>query len=188
MRLKQIGSSGPRVSAIGLGCWGMSGCYGAVDEAEAEATLQDALQRGVNFFDTADSYGGGHNEAFIGRVLRERRHEIVLATKTGFVDRIGPDGTKVTSVDGSPRRILAACDASLARLQSDWIDLYYLHRRDPTLPIEESVGALADLVAAGKVRFIGLSEVGPETLRRAHAVHPITALPSDYALWTRDVE
>lgn len=188
MLKKRLGSSSLSVSAIGLGCWGMSGCYGAADEAEAEATLFHALDRGINFFDTADSYGGGHNESLIGRVLRDRRDEIVLATKTGFIDRVGPDGTKTTSIDGRPSRIHAACDASLARLQTDRIDLYYLHRRDPNMPIEESVGAMAELVAAGKVRTIGLSEVGVVTLRRAHAVYPIVALQSEYSLWTRDVE
>jgi aryl-alcohol dehydrogenase-like predicted oxidoreductase len=188
MQTRQLGSSALAVSAIGLGCWGMSGCYGAADEAEAEATLRHALDRGINFFDTADSYGGGHNESLVGRVLKSRRHEIVLATKTGFIDKVGPDGAKTTSIDASPQRIRAACDASLTRLQTDYIDLYYLHRRDPTVPIEESVGAMAELVAAGKVRHIGLSEVGAASLRRAHAVHPITALQSEYSLWTRDVE
>jgi aryl-alcohol dehydrogenase-like predicted oxidoreductase len=166
----------------------MSGCYGAADEREAEATLLHALDHAINFFDTADSYGGGHNESLIGRVLKGRRQEFVLATKTGFIDRIGPDGTKTSTIDGSQQRIREACDASLARLQTDWIDLYYLHRRDPNVPIEESVGAMGELVAAGKVRSIGLSEVGTTTLRRAHAVHPITALQSEYSLWTRDVE
>jgi aryl-alcohol dehydrogenase-like predicted oxidoreductase len=188
MLQKQLGSSSLTVSAIGLGCWGMSGCYGAADEAEAEATLLHALDRGINFFDTADSYGGAHNESLIGRVLKDSRREILLATKTGFVDNVGPDGVKTTSIDGSPQRIKTACDASLARLRTDWIDLYYLHRRDPNVPIEESVGAIAELVAAGKVRMIGLSEVGVATLRQAHAVHPITALQSEYSLWTRDVE
>jgi len=176
------------VSAIGLGCWGMSGCYGAADEAEAEATLLHALERGINFFDTADSYGGGHNESLVGRVLKDRRHEVVLATKTGFVDRVSSDGTKTSSIDGRPSRIRKACDASLGRLQTDCIDLYYLHRRDPNVPIEESVGAMSELVVAGKVRYVGLSEVGTETLRRAHAIHPILALQSEYSLWTRDVE
>jgi len=188
MQMTQLGSSTLAVSAIGLGCWGMSGCYGAADEAEAEATLLHALDRGINFFDTADSYGGGHNESLVGRVLKRRRREVVLATKTGFVDKVGPDGTKTASIDGNPSRIHAACDASLARLQTDYIDLYYLHRRDPNVPIEDSVGAMAELISVGKVRTIGLSEVGVATLRRAHSVHPITALQSEYSLWTRDVE
>jgi aryl-alcohol dehydrogenase-like predicted oxidoreductase len=188
MQTRQLGSGALAVSAIGLGCWGMSGCYGAADEAEAEATLLHALDRGINFFDTADSYGGGHNESLIGRVLKDRRREVVLATKTGFVDKIGPDGAKTASIDGRPQRIRSACDASLKRLQTDYIDLYYLHRRDPDVPIEESVGAMAELASAGKVRYIGLSEVGMATLRRAHSVHPITALQSEYSLWTRDIE
>src|SRR5262245_21762249 len=160
MQTTRLGSSALTVSAIGLGCWGMSGCYGAADEAEAEATLLHALDRGINFFDTADSYDDGHNESLLGRVLKGRRREVVLATKTGFIDKVGADGTTTTSIDGSPSRIRAACDASLARLQTDYIDLYYLHRRDPNVAIEDSVGAMAELVAVGKVRSIGLSEVG----------------------------
>ena len=188
MQQRELGKSGILVSAIGLGCWGMSGSYGAVDEVEAEATLHHALDLGVNLLDTADSYGDGHNESLLGRVLKHRRHEFVLATKTGWVKTTGSDGKTILDVDGSPRRIRSACEASLARLRTDVIDLYYLHRADPDRPIEETVGAMSELVAAGKVRFIGLSEVSAETLRRAHVIHPVTALQSEYSLWTRDAE
>ena len=186
---ERAGRSGIEVSAIGLGCWGMSGSYGPADEAESVATLHHALDLGVDFIDTADSYGeDGHNESLIGRALAGRRHEFVLATKTGWVKRAGPDGKAAVGVDGRPDRIRSACEASLARLKTDVIDLYYLHRVDPDVPVEESVGAMAELVAAGKVRFLGLSEVSEATLRRAHAVHPITALQSEYSLWTREPE
>jgi aryl-alcohol dehydrogenase-like predicted oxidoreductase len=188
MRQRALGRSGIHVSAIGLGCWGMSGSYGPADEAESVATLHHALDRGINFIDTADSYGDGHNESLIGRALAGRRREFVLASKTGWVKRPGPDGQEVIGVDGRPERIRAACEASLGRLRADVIDLYYLHRVDPDVPVEESVGAMAELVAAGKVRFLGLSEVAEATLRRAHAVHPITALQSEYSLWTREPE
>ena len=189
MKRRALGRSGIEVSAIGLGCWGMSGSYGPADEAESVATLLHALDLGVNFIDTADSYGDdGHNESLIGRALAGRRHEFVLATKTGWVKRAGPDGTTAVGVDGRPERIRSACESSLARLKTDVIDLYFLHRVDPDVPFEESVGAMAELVAAGKVRFLGLSEVSEATLRRAHAVHPITALQSEYSLWTREPE
>ncbi len=189
MRRRKLGLSGIEVSAIGLGCWGMSGSYGPADEAESVATLHHALDVGVNFIDTADTYGDdGHNESLIGRALAGRRHEFVLATKTGWVKRAGPEGKTVIGVDGCPDRIRSACEASLARLKTDMIDLYYLHRVDPDVPVEESVGAMSELVAAGKVRFLGLSEVSEATLRRAHAVHPITALQSEYSLWTREPE
>ncbi len=187
MKRRVLGASGIEVSAIGLGCWGMSGSYGPADEAESEATLHHALDLGVDFIDTADSYGDdGHNEALIGRVLGGRRREFVLATKTGWVKREGPDGTSAVGVDGRPARIRSACEASLVRLRTDVIDLYYLHRVDPDVPVEESVGAMAELVDAGKVRSLGLSEVSEATLRRANAVHPITALQSEYSLWTRE--
>jgi aryl-alcohol dehydrogenase-like predicted oxidoreductase len=188
MRRRALGASGIEVSAIGLGCWGMSGSYGPADEAESVATLHHALDLGVDFLDTADSYGDGHNEALIGRALGDRRHEFVLASKTGWVKRVGPDGHEVVGVDGRPERIRLACEASLDRLRTNVIDLYYLHRVDPDVPVEESVGAMSRLVAAGKVRFLGLSEVSEATLRRAHAVHPITALQSEYSLWTREPE
>ncbi|WP_169979295.1 aldo/keto reductase [Tautonia rosea] len=189
MHHRTLGKSGLGVSAIGLGCWGMSGSYGPADEAESEATLRLALDRGITLIDTADSYGeNGHNESLVGRVLASRRSEFVLATKTGWVKRPGPDGTETVGVDGRPDRIRSACDASLARLNTDVIDLYYLHRIDPDVPVEESVGAMAELVAQGKVRALGLSEVSEATLRRAHAVHPIAALQSEYSLWTREPE
>jgi aryl-alcohol dehydrogenase-like predicted oxidoreductase len=166
----------------------MSGPYGPADDAESEATLHHALDVGINFLDTADSYGDGHNESFLGRVLAGRRAEFFLATKTGWIKRARPDGTTALGVDARPERIRVACVASLSRLKTDVIDLYYLHRVDPEVSIEEAVGAMAELVAAGKVRFLGLSEVSPATLRRAHAVHPITALQSEYSLWTREPE
>src|SRR3954451_12323838 len=156
MQHRALGRSVVGVSAIGLGCWGMSGSYGPADEAESVSTLHHALDLGVNFIDTADSYGDGHNEALIGRTLYDRRHEFVLASKTGWVKRAGPDGKEVVGVDGRPDRIRTACEASLARLKTDVIDLYYLHRVDPDVPVEESVGAMAELVAVGKVRAIGL--------------------------------
>ncbi|QDV34622.1 aldo/keto reductase [Tautonia plasticadhaerens] len=189
MRRSELGRGGFEVSAIGLGCWGMSGSYGPADEAESVATLHHALDRGVTLIDTADSYGDdGHNERLLGRALDGRRHEAVLATKTGFVRRTAADGTTAVEVDGRPGRIRSACEASLARLRTEVIDLYYLHRADPDVPIEESVGAMAELVAAGKVRAIGLSEVSEATLRRAHAAHPIAALQSEYSPWTREPE
>ena len=189
MQHRRLGRSGIEVSAIGLGCWGMSGSYGPADEAESVTTLHHALDLGVDFVDTADSYGDdGHNETLIGRALAGRRHEFVMATKTGWVKRVGPVGTTIVGVDGRPERIRSASEASLARLKTDVIDLYYLHRVDPDVPVEESVGAMAELVTAGKVRFLGLSEVSEATLRRAHAVHPITALQSEYSLWTREPE
>ena len=189
MKRRELGSSGIGVSAIGLGCWGMSGSYGPADEAESAATLHRALDLGVTLIDTADSYGeDGHNESLVGRTLKDRRREFVLATKTGVVRRPGPDGKVVAEIDGTPSRIRSACEASLDRLQTDVIDLYYLHRVDADVPIEETVGAMAELVALGKVRALGLSEVAEATLRRAHAVHPIAALQSEYSLWTREPE
>ena len=188
MRHRALGASGIEVSAIGLGCWGMSGSYGPADEAESVATLHHALDLGINFIDTADSYGDGHNESLIGRTLKYRRHELILASKTGWVKRAGADGQESIGVNGRPERIRSACEASLTRLETDVIDLYYLHRVDPDVAVEESVGAMAELVTAGKVRFLGLSEVSELTLRRAHAVHPITALQSEYSLWTREPE
>lgn len=189
MPQRALGTSGINVSAIGLGCWGMSGSYGPADEAESAATMHHALDLGVDFIDTADSYGeDGHNESLIGRTLQDRRREFVLATKTGWAKRTGPDGKEVVGVDGRPERIRSACARSLARLRTDVIDLYYLHRVDPGVPVEESVGAMSELVAAGKVRHLGLSEVSEATLRRAHSVHPIAALQSEYSLWTREPE
>jgi aryl-alcohol dehydrogenase-like predicted oxidoreductase len=166
----------------------MAGSYGPADEVESVATPHHALDMGLNFIDTADSYGDGHNESLIGRALQRRRHEFVLASKTGWVKRVGPDRKEVLVVDGHPDRIRSACEASLVRLKTDVIDLYYLHRVDPSVPVEESVGAMSELVTAGKVRFLAVSEVSEATLRRAHAVHPITALQSEYSLWTCESE
>jgi len=186
MEKRPLGKNGPLVSALGLGCMGMSDFYGPRNEAESLATLNHALDRGVNFLDTADMYGFGENEELLGKLLATRRGEVFLATKFGFVrDRADP-GKR--SVSGKPDYVRAACDASLRRLGTDVIDLYYAHRIDPAVPIEETVGAMADLVRAGKVRHLGLSEAGPDSLRRASAVHPIAALQSEYSLWSRDVE
>ena len=182
MRTTRLGTL--EVSALGLGCMGMSQAYGDADLAESERTLHRALELGINFLDTANVYGMGHNESLIGRVLKDRRQDFVLATKFGIT--VGEKGAR--GVNGHPGQVAACCDASLQRLQTDVIDLYYLHRVDPAVPIEDTVGAMAALVQAGKVRHIGLSEVSANTLRRAHAVHPITAVQSEYSLWTRDVE
>lgn len=172
------------VSAIGLGCMGMSQSYGEAEPAESERTLHRALDIGVTFLDTANVYGRGHNEELVGRVLGGRRSQYVLATKFGIV----ADEGGIRGVDGHPDRVEARCDESLTRLRTDVIDLYYLHRVDPDVPVEETVGAMARLVEAGKARYLGLSEVSARTLRRAHAVHPITAVQSEYSLWTRDPE
>ncbi|MFE3786321.1 aldo/keto reductase [Streptomyces goshikiensis] len=172
------------VSAQGLGCMGMSHGYGASDDAQSIATLHHALDLGVTLLDTADFYGAGHNEELIGRAVAGRRDEVVLATKFGFANRLG----EPTLVRGDAAYVRQACEASLRRLGVDHIDLYYQHRVDPKVPIEETVGAMAELVQAGKVRHLGLSEAGAGTIRRAHAVHPITALQSEWSLWTRDLE
>ncbi len=172
------------VSAQGLGCMGMSHGYGATDDAQSIATLRHALDLGVTFLDTSDFYGAGHNEELIGRAIAGRRDEVVLATKFGFANRLG----EPTRIRGDAAYVRQACEASLRRLGVDHIDLYYLHRVDPQVPIEETVGAMAELVRVGKVRHLGLSEAGARTIRRAHAVHPITALESEWSLWTRDVE
>ncbi|MGV9822677.1 aldo/keto reductase [Nocardia xishanensis] len=172
------------VSAQGLGCMGMSHAYGASDDAQSIATLHRALDLGVTLLDTADFYGAGHNEELIGRAIAGRRDEVVLATKFGFVNRLG----EATSIRGDAEYVRQACEASLRRLGVDHIDLYYQHRVDPRVPIEETVGAMAELVRAGKVRHLGLSEAAVQTIRRAHAVHPIAALQSEWSLWTRDLE
>ena len=185
MDTRVLGSQDVAVSTIGLGCMGMSEFYGAADEGEAIATIHRALDLGVTFLDTADMYGPFTNERLVGRAIKGRRGEAVLATKFGNERRA--DGSWV-GVNGRPEYVRAACDASLARLGVDVIDLYYQHRVDPSVPIEDTVGAMADLVRAGKVRFLGLSEAAPATIRRAHATHPITALQTEYSLWTRDVE
>lgn len=185
MLQRQLGTSGLIVSAMGLGCMGMSQSYGPGDDTESIRTLNRALDIGVTFFDTAAAYGMGANERLLSRVLASRRSEVVLATKCAIVD--SPDG-KGTTVDGSPAEIIRSCDQSLERLGVDVIDLFYLHRVDPNVPIEESVGAMASLVRAGKVRYLGLSEAGPSTLKRAYDVHPIAALQSEYSLWWREPE
>lgn len=185
METRQLGTEGLRVSALGLGCMGMSEFYGVQNDVESTATIGRALDLGVNFIDTADMYGVGRNEELIGRAIRGRRAEVVLATKFGNMR--GADGSFL-GVNGRPEYVRAACDASLQRLGLEVIDLYYQHRVDPQVAIEETVGAMADLVRAGKVRFLGLSEAAAETIRRAHAVHPIAALQSEYSLWTREVE
>jgi len=183
MKTRSLGSL--NVSALGLGCMGMTYAYGPADETEALRVLRRYVELGGNFLDTAEVYGPYKNEELVGRFLREvPRAQIVVATKFGF--RIGPEG--ITGVDGSPENARRVCDASLKRLGTDYIDLYYQHRVDPAVAIEETVGAMAELVRAGKVRRIGLSEVAPETLRRATKVHPIAALQSEYSLWSRDVE
>ena len=184
MDMRTLGGEGLKVSEQGLGCMGMSAWYGPTDEAESIAAIHRALELGINFLDTADVYGTGANEELVGRAIAGRRDEVVLATKFG--NRWFDDGSR--TIDGSPAYVHAAIDASLRRLNVDYVDLYYQHRVDADTPIEETVGAMAELVRAGKVKHIGLSEAGPDTIRRAHAVHPITALQSEWSLWTRDPE
>jgi aryl-alcohol dehydrogenase-like predicted oxidoreductase len=185
METRTLGTQGLEVSALGLGCMGMSEFYGRTDESEAIATIRRALELGVTFLDTADMYGWGANESLVGKAIEGRREDVVLATKFGNVR--GPNG-EYLGIDGSPAYVRSACEASLERLGVETIDLYYQHRVDLQTPIEETVGAMAGLVQEGKVRHLGLSEAAPDTIRRAHAVHPITALQSEYSLWTRDPE
>jgi aryl-alcohol dehydrogenase-like predicted oxidoreductase len=181
MKKQAMGQSGLMASSLGLGCMGMSEWYGPTDDKESEATIRKALELGVNFFDTADVYGNGHNETLVGRALEDVRQDIVLATKFGFLPN-------ESGLNGSPEYARKACEASLKRLGTDYIDLYYLHRVDPEVPIEESVGAMAELVKEGKVRCIGLSEVSARSLKKACSVHPITALQTEYSIWVRDIE
>ena len=185
METRKLGSQGLETSAIGLGCMGMSEFYGEGDDDESIATIKRSLELGVTFLDTSDMYGRGHNEELVGRAIAERRDEVVLATKFGI--RRGDDPSD-RSIDGSPAYVKQACEASLRRLDVDHIDLYYQHRVDRSTPIEETVGAMAELVSEGKVRYLGLSEAAPDTIRRAHATHPISALQTEYSLWTRDPE
>lgn len=185
MEKRTLGKNGLPVSALGLGCMGMSEFYGATNEAESIATIHRALDLGLDFLDTADMYGVGRNEELVGRAIRDRRAEVVLATKFGNV-RTAEGG--FAGINGRPEYVKAACDASLQRLGIDVIDLYYQHRVDPEVPIEDTVGAMKELVIAGKVRFLGLSEAAPGTIRRAQAVHPIAALQTEYSLWSREPE
>jgi aryl-alcohol dehydrogenase-like predicted oxidoreductase len=185
MKTRRLGSQGLEVSALGLGCMGMSEFYGTTDEGEAIATIHRAIELGVTFLDTADMYGWGANERLVGKAIADRRDEFVVASKFGNMR--GPVG-EYLGISGTPDYVRSACDASLEHLGVDSIDLYFQHRVDPETPIEETVGAMADLVQEGKVRYLGLSEAAPDTIRRAHAVHPISALQTEYSLWSRDPE
>jgi aryl-alcohol dehydrogenase-like predicted oxidoreductase len=186
MQYRRLGKSSLVVSALGLGCMGMSEFYGATDEAESIATIHYAVDHGVTLLDTADVYGIGRNEELVGRAIEKRRHEVIVATKFGIVR--DPANPTARGVSGRPEYVQQSCEASLRRLRISAIDLYYQHRVDPQVPTEETVGAMARLVEQGKVRYLGLSEAGVKTIRRAHATHPIAALQTEYALWSRDPE
>ena len=184
MEKRKLGRQGLEVSELGLGCMGMSQFYGPRDDKESAATLERAIELGINFFDTADVYGLGHNEELVGKALKKYRDRVIIATK--FANQVLPDGKR--AICGRPEYVRSACDASLKRLGVDHIDLYYQHRVDQTVPIDETVGAMGELVRNGKVRYLGLSEASARTIRRAHATHPISALQSEYSIWTRDYE
>jgi aryl-alcohol dehydrogenase-like predicted oxidoreductase len=181
MKKQQLGSSELTASCIGLGCMGMSEWYGPANDEESVETIKLAYGMGLNFFDTADVYGNGHNETLLGSALKKIRNDVIVATKFGFLPN-------EAGLNGRPEYVKKACDASLLRLKTDYIDLYYLHRIDPQVPLDETVGAMADLVTEGKVRYLGLSEVSSASLKKAHSVHPITALQSEYSIWVRDIE
>src|SRR5215208_5778723 len=188
MQTRKLGNTGVEIPTIGLGCMGMSSVYGAADDATSIAVIHRALELGVNFLDTADIYGAGGNEELVGRAIRGKRDQVVLATKFGNVIKGSWADGKGYDIDGTPAYVKRAAEASLRRLGVETIDLYYQHRVDPKTPIEETVGAMAELVKEGKVRYLGLSEAAPDTIGRAHAVHPIATLQTEYSLWSRDAE